>query len=422
MARGYAGETQPSTTSVRTVALAVTAGVFLGGVATGVAFPTLPLLDKYLGISAAMLGVILSANRIARLAMNTPAGAIIDSLGARRPMVAGLFVQGLAPFGYVAGLYTPTVELGVLPLVGSVSAPAAVFVLARVSWGIGSAFVFVGAFTIITGVTEERNRGKWTGYMRGGQSLGFPAGLVMGGLVADLFDIQTAFLTAGTLALLAGLLGWRVLPDVRSDASRRTRIGELPAIARSIPGVIPVGVANAGLRLLFGGVLLTTAVKYAAELDLTTLGLTATGVSGLVMGLGVLASSVATLVSGRLSDGVGTRALVTLPAFALLASGFAVLAFVGSLAGVVAGIVLIGFGAGGAGPALLATLGDLSPDDDVGKLGGLYNVFGDLGLSLGPLLALPAVSHVGFTVTYSASAVVALGCLLLVNATLLAHD
>lgn len=56
----------------------------------------------------------------------------------------------------------------------------------------------------------------------------------------------------------------------------------------------------------------------------------------------------------------------------------------------------------------------------MGKLGGLYNVFGDVGVSLGPLLALPALSAVGFTVTYSVSALVAVACLLLVNATLLA--
>lgn len=411
-----------ASSSVRSVALAVTAGVFLGGVATGVAFPTLPLLDDVLGISAVMLGVVLSANRIGRLATNTPAGGIIDERGARRPMVAGLFVQGLAPFGYVAGLHTPTTELGIIPLVGSVSAPAVVFVLARLLWGIGSAFVFVGAFTVITGLTAEGNRGRWTGYMRGGQSLGFPTGLVVGGVLADIYDIQTAFLAAGTLAMAAGVLGWLVLPDVRSTTDQRTRFRDVPTIARSTPGVIPVGVANAGIRLLFGGVLLTTAVKYAADLEVRSVGLGAAGVSGLVMGAGVVASAGATLASGRLSDELDTRALVAVPAFAVLAVGFGVLAFVGSLWGLVAGVVLVGVGTGSAAPALLATLGDLSPADDLGKLGGLYNVFGDVGLTLGPLLALPAVASVGFTVTYSASALVALGCLLLVNATLLTHD
>jgi len=408
--------------SVRTVAIAVTAGVFLGGVATGVAFPTLPLLDRVLGISAVMLGVILAANRIARLVMNTPAGQLIDERGARKPMIAGLFVQGLAPFGYVVGLYTPAVDLATLPVVGTVSAPGLVFVLARAFWGVGSAFVFVGAFAIITGITTKETRGKWTGYMRGGQSLGFPAGLVVGGVLTDVFDVQTAFLTAGTLALLAGVVAFVVLPDVRASAGARVPLRELPGLARSTPGVVPVGIANGTIRFLFGGILLTTAVKYAAELELQVGVLTAAGVSGLVMGGGVVVSSVSTVVSGRLSDRVEHRALVTLPAFALLAAGFAALALVPSFLGVATGVALVGAGTGGSGPALLATLGDISPTGETGKFGGLYNVFGDIGLSLGPLVAFPAVTTVGYDLTYLACAGLAVGCLLLVNATLLGAE
>jgi MFS family permease len=409
----------PADHSVRTVAVAVTAGVFLGGVATGVAFPTLPLLDRVLGLSAVMLGVVLAANRVARLVMNTPAGQVIDERGARTPMIAGLFVQGLAPFGYVAGLHTPAVQVGTLPVVGSVSAPGVVFVLSRAFWGVGSAFVFVGAFAIITGVTTRETRGKWTGYMRGGQSLGFPAGLVVGGVLTDLFDVQTAFLTAGTLALTAGVVAFLVLPDVRPEAGGRVPLRDLPALARSTPGVVPIGLANGTIRLLFGGVLLTTAVKYAARLELQVGALTAAGVSGLVMGVGVVVSSVATVLSGRLSDRVEHRALVTLPAFGLLAAGFAALALVPSFVGVAGGVALVGAGTGGSGPALLATLGDLSPAGETGKFGGLYNVFGDIGLSIGPLVAFPAVATVGYGATYLVCAGLAVACLLLVNATLL---
>jgi len=124
-----------STAEIRTIALAVIAGVFFGGVATGVAFPTLPLLDEKLVISAIMLSLILSANRIARLFMNTPAGTIIDRVGARKPMIFGLFTQALAPFGYVIGLHTPPTDLGTLPILGDVSLPGVVFVLSRLFWG-----------------------------------------------------------------------------------------------------------------------------------------------------------------------------------------------------------------------------------------------------------------------------------------------
>jgi MFS family permease len=389
---------------VRTVAVAVTAGVFLGGVATGVAFPTLPLLDRVLGISAVMLGVILAANRIARLLMNTPAGSFIDRVGARKPMIAGLFVQGLAPFGYVVGLNTPTVGPGTFPVVGSVSAPGLVFVLARAFWGVGSAFVFVGAFAVITHVTEREDRGRWTG-----------------GVLADLFDVQTAFLTAGTLAMLAGVIGLLVLPDVAPSGTGRTALRRLPSLVRATPGVLPIGVANGAIRLLFGGVLLTTAVKYAAVLDLNLgeVGLGAAGVTGLVMGAGVLASSAATVVAGRVSDRLDRRELATLPAFGVLATGFATLALVPTLAGMFGGVLLVGAGVGGAGPVLLAALGDRSPAGSEGRFGGVYNVFGDVGLSVGPLIAFPAVTSIGYETTYLACATVGVACLLLVNATLL---
>jgi MFS family permease len=67
----------------------------------------------------------------------------------------------------------------------------------------------------------------------------------------------------------------------------------------------------------------------------------------------------------------------------------------------------------------MAYLGDISPADDVGKLGGVYNVFGDLGSTLGPLVALPLVARVGFAAEYLACAVLALGVAVVVSRTLL---
>jgi MFS family permease len=67
----------------------------------------------------------------------------------------------------------------------------------------------------------------------------------------------------------------------------------------------------------------------------------------------------------------------------------------------------------------MAYLGDISPADDVGKLGGVYNVFGDLGSTIGPLVALPLVAHVGFAAEYLACALLALGVGVLVSPTLL---
>ncbi len=398
--------------AVRYVVASLVAGVFFGGMGGGVAFPTLPTLGPIVGISPFFVGLILSVNRFTRLVVNTPAGQVLDSVGTRRPMIAGFAVQGLAPFGYVLGLR-----------VGGGAEAAAVFLAARILWGLGSAFVFVGAFSTVTHVTTAENRGKWIGYMRGGQSLGFPAGLVLGGIVTDAYGYAVAFGVAGAAGLLAAVVATAVLPNVNS-AVEASSLRELPGIVRADPRIAAVGTVNLVVRFLFAGVLLSTAVLYAREYGVTIGLLSATGVSGVVMAVTVLGSSTATVVVGRFSDGLANRALVAVPALGVLAVGFALLALLPGLGlpllgGVVAAVALIGLGVGGSNPPLMAYLGDVSPGDGVGKLGGVYNAFGDLGSTLGPLVALPLVRRVGFAAEYLACAGLALLAAVLVVRTLL---
>jgi MFS family permease len=394
--------------SVRYVVGSLVAGVFFGGLGGGVAFPTLPTLGPLLGISPFLVGLILSVNRFTRLVTNTPAGQILDRVGTRRPMIVGFTLQGLAPFGYVLGLHA-----GGLPV-----SSAAVFLGSRAVWGFGSAFVFVGAFSTITHVTTAENRGKWIGYMRGGQSLGFPTGLVVGGLLTDAYGYDIAFAVAGVTALLAAVVAFLVLPDV-SPAVEASALRELPAIVRADPRIAAVGTVNFVVRFLFAGVLLSTVVLYADEHAIEIGLFSATGVSGIIMAISVLGASATTVLVGRYSDRLANRALLTMPALAVLAGGFVLMVVLPTLTGVVIAVALIGVGVGGSNPPLMAYLGDVSPADDVGKLGGVYNVFGDLGSTLGPLVALPLVARVGFATEYLTCAVLALGVGLLVSRTLL---
>lgn len=393
--------------SVRYVAGSLVLGVFFGGVAGGVAFPTLPRLGPVLGISPFLVGVILAANRFTRLLANTPAGTILDRMGTRRPMVGGFLVQAVAPFGYALGM-----DPASLPVT-----PATVFVASRVAWGLGSAVVFVGAFATITRVTTPQNRGRWTGYMRGGQSLGFPAGLVVGGLVTDAIGIQQAFLLAGVAGLFSTAVAVAVLPDLTADVDRTAGLRAIPGLVRADPRVAVVGTVNTVVRFLFAGVLLSTVVLYAAENEVRFAGLSESGISGAVMALSVVFASASTVVVGRYSDELDNRAAVTIPALALLGSGFTLLAFVPTLFGTAVGVSLVGLGVGGTNPPLLAYLGDISPEDDVGKLGGVYNVFGDVGSTLGPVVALPLASTIGFAGEYliCAALVVAVGAMISVT-------
>jgi len=366
-------------------------GVFFGGVGGGVAFPTLPILGTVLGISPFVVGVILSMNRFTRLLMNTPAGQIIDRFGTRTPMIVGFVLQGLAPFGYVLGLYAEFV-----PILG----PAAVFIVARVVWGFGSAFVFVGAFSTVTHITTQNNRGKWIGYFRGGQSLGFPTGLILGGLLTEMYGYAAAFAISGAIGLFAALVAFFVLPNIYSSIDRRAKIRELPHIVQRDRRIFAIGTVNFTVRFLFAGVLLSTVVLYLDAQGVNMGGFSAVGTSGFVMAIAVIFSSGTTLVSGVISDNVGDRVLVTLPALGCLGFGFVLLGMVPTLPGIIAGIAAVGIGVGGTNPPLLAYLGDISPEGDVGKIGGVYNVFGDLGSMLGPMVALPLAARIGYRTEY----------------------
>jgi MFS family permease len=398
--------------SVRYVVGSLIAGVFLGGVGGGVAFPTLPTLGTVLGISSFMVGLILSMNRFVRLLMNTPAGQILDTVGIRRPMVVGFLLQGLVPFGYVLGLHADHLPVSA----------ATTFLLVRGLWGVGSAFVFVGAFSTVTHITTEDNRGKWVGYMRGGQSLGFPTGLVLGGVLSDVYGYEEAFVVAGAAGLFAAFVAFLVLPDVDADVEATSSLREVPALVTGDVRILTVGVVNFVVRFLFAGILLSTVVLYTRENGITLSLLSATGVSGVVMAVSVVFASVTTIAVGRVSDGLSNRALLTIPALALFAGGFVTLGLVPTAAGTVLGVALVGVGVGGTNPPLLAYLGDISPAGDLGKMGGVYNVFGDLGSTLGPLVALPVAARVAVTTEYLACVVLVALAAVLVGATLLGPE
>jgi DHA1 family multidrug resistance protein-like MFS transporter len=376
--------------SVPVVVGAVIAGVFFGGVGGGVAFPTLPTLGTLLGIAPFVVGLILSVNRFTRLLLNTPAGDVLDRFGTRRPMLVGFVVQGMVPFGYVLAL-----DPGQIPL-----SSASLFFISRACWGVGSAFVFVGAFTTVTHVTTSENRGKWVGYMRGGQSLGFPTGLIVGGLLTDTHGYAVAFLVAGVAGLFAAVVAFLVLPNIDSDVSATTRLRDLPRVVRADVRVLGIGFANFSVRFLYAGVLLSTVVLYTQEHNIAFGALAETGVSGVVMAVSVLSMSITNLAVGRLSDSLPSRTYTVIPALGLFGLGFAVLGLLPTVTGTVVGVAVIGIGVGGTGPPLMAYLGDIAPGGDVGKLGGVYNVFGDLGSTLGPLVALPLASAVGVSGEY----------------------
>ena len=373
------------------VVLAVIVSTFFVGFGGGVIFPILPNLGAVLGISPFLVGLILSANRFTRLVANAPAGSLVDRIGTRTPFVAGLFVEGVATLGYVIAL--------------DAALPSAWFLGARVLWGVGSALVFATAYTIAADVSTGGSRGTNMGVVRGGITLGFPAGLVMGGVVSDRYGVTAAFVVAAAFALLASLIAYRMVPETHvSEENTAIKPWE---IDRTLP-TLTVGFVNFGLFFAYLGALFSTLVLFVDAHGIGVWGYGPQGMSGLLMAITVVSASGFMLFGGRLSDVHYGRVPVLLAFLAVSFVGFVLLALAGSLPSLILACVCIGAGQGGTSGPLMALLADLTPGERTGRAMGTNNILGDLGGGLGPMVSLPLIEAVGFAPVYAACAVVPL--------------
>lgn len=393
---------------VRFVAGSFVVGIFLPSVAGGITFPALPRLELVLGLSPAVVGLILATADGARLLSNAPVGSLLDRVGTRRPLIAGFLLLTIAPFGYALGM-----DSGPVPL-----EPAVVFVVSQAAAGVGAALVLVGGYAMITDITTPENRGQWLGYMLGSYGLGFPIGMVVGGVVADVYGIRDAFLLGGVVTLVSVPVILALVPDSSPEVDRDGGIRKIPSLVRADCRLAVIGTTN-GIMSFLSRAFLTTVVVFTAELGLEIGGLGDMGVTGFVLALVTLAAAGSTLVAGRYSDSFDDRVYLVLPSLCVMAVGFVTVAMVPTLAGIVAGGVVAAVGGGAVDPVLKAYLGDISPPGDVAKLGGAYNVFGDLGSILGPMVALPAASSVGFDAVYFGCAGLSAVAAVLVAKTLL---
>lgn len=409
---------------IPTVILAVVASTFFVGFGGGVIFPILPNLGAFLGISAFMVGLILSANRFVRLLANAPAGALVDRYGTRKPFVFGLLIEGIATLGYVvavllpaperfAGVATamPTIDAGPL-FVGSdewfwviagIVAPETWFLIARILWGLGSAAVFATAYTIAADVSPENARGTNMGVIRGGLLLGFPTGMVLGGVASSVAGEAVAFGLASAFAIFASIVAYLLVPETHvQEAGYRSSVKPWE-LETAIPAVT-IGFVNFGVMFAYLGALFATLVLFLDERAIYVFGLDAQGTSGIFMAGTVVAAGIAMMVGGRISDLRQSRMPVLMAFLVVTFLGFLFLARTASLLDLVLACLLIGIGQGGTSGPMMALLADLMPEERMGRAAGTNNVLGDVGGGLGPMVSLPLVEIVGFAPIYIACA------------------
>jgi len=364
--------TRPLAHDVATrAALAITPGVLLSGFAGGVAFPILPLVGRREGLSLAFIGVILAANRAARVVSNPFVGMLTDRIGGRRTLVAGLAIQVA-----VMGLYF----LGVLT-----HHPGVFFLVGRLLHGPGSAAAFVAAQALALEAGGAAHGGRTVGIVRAAQAIGVPFGIVAGGLMAEWIGDAATFELALVALLLATAAAYVGVPDLRAEIRRGVSFMAALRSFASRP-LAAIGAMNLAASFSASGMVLTTVVLLVHDRQIAVFHLGDRGSSGALMGWLCIAQSLTMPLAGAFGDRRHMHARIAAAGLLIVVPGLVLVALWQTSAGLIVGLGLIGVGAGGLGPSLLALLGQEVKGGERGAAVGMLQLCGDVGGALGPLV------------------------------------
>jgi MFS family permease len=361
----------------------------------GIVVPAVPLFAQQFGVGSTGAGAVVSAFALMRLLSGLAAGRLVDRVGERRALLAGLLVVALSSL--LAGLARSFPELLVLRGVG----------------GVGSAVFTIAATGLLLRVATAAQRGRTQSVYRGGFLLGGIVGPAFGGAVLSVSLRAPFFLYAGTL-LLAALAAATLLPRPPAVEARPrpTDAGLPPALSRTS---LSTALASPAYRAALAG---NFAVGFSVlGVRSTVVPLLVVGPLGLAEGWVGAAFTVAALVqgvlllpAGRAVDEVGRRP--TLVAGGLLtAASLAGLAAVQGPVSLLAAMTVFAAGAALLGVAPAAIVGDVV-EGRGGTAVAVWQMSSDLGSVLGPLAAGLLIDQASFPVALGASALVVAACAL----------
>jgi MFS family permease len=345
--------------------------VLLAGVAGGIAFPILPIVGVQAGLSLPFIGVILASNRAMRVLTSPIVGALADRFGGRRTLIAGLVLQIAVMVLYTLGITT--------------AHPGTFFLLGRMLHGPGSACVFVAGQALALHAGGKTQGGRTAGTVRAAMGVGVPLGLVAGGVVSDRWGNAATFESALVGILVATLVAWRLVPDLRVAVPRRLGRSEIFK-AMADRRLLAIGALTFAVAFSAQGMVLTTLSLLAHARGMSLLGFGDQGTSSVLMGLMVVVSAITMPVAGHWGDRHRAHAAIALAGLIVLVPSLVLIALSSTATGLVAGIALMGLGSGALSPSLLALVSELVPQDRRGVAIGVLQLWGDIGGTLGPLV------------------------------------
>ena len=339
-------------------------------VALGTVLPVVPQYVKHrLGGGDLSVGIAVGALFIGAVVLRPYAGRLGDRFGRRVLIVMGALVVAVSILIY------GTVE------------SLAFLIAARVLTGLGEAAFFVGAATMVADLAPVDRRGEAFSYWSVAVYGGTAFGPVIGETVFDASGAGTVWIVAGSLALVAAVLG---------AFTREVPRPEGAPVDRRILNRAAVGPGT----VLFSGLIALAAFVSFVPLYVDSVGLGSADSVFLLYGGLVL---VVRVLGARLPDLLGARRAGMI-ALVCTAIGMAVMASWASKAGLLIGTASFGAGMSLLYPALLVLALSNAPETERASVVGTFSSFFDMSQGVGALTSGGVAEAIGYRGAFGAGA------------------
>ena len=339
--------------------------------------PLFPLIVQDLGVSYTALGLVLSTFSIATALGQVPVGFVVDRIGGRRVLIAGLFVQAgaIAMVAFTSSYWSLLVAFTVAGIAHSVYHPADYSILSR-------------------SVPERRLGRAYTLHSFSG-NIGTAITPMMMVALSALWDWRAAFLLIGIVGLVLALIliPFGTLldgtgPEPQSAASSREsgrgeRFGSWRAglgLLMSTP-ILLCFVFYVILNTAFNGIR-TFAPTALVEMYSMPLASANGALTGFILG-----GAVGILIGGVIADRFGARSLAAI--VGLIGSG-TILIFIGNVSLPIVALVglltLAGFLRGIVVGTRDLMVYAVTPSGDHGKVFAFVSTGGHVGMAVMPLV------------------------------------
>lgn len=166
----------------------VTFAGFVNNLNDGMMWGLLPVLLAGRGLTLVEIGVIAAIYPAVWGLSQIGTGALADRLSHRTLLLSGMVLQGVVIIGFLTeGNHLWYIGLAIL-------------------LGLGTALVYPTFLAAIARATHPADRAHSLGIFRFWRDLGYAAGALFTGVVADLFSLNGAILAVGILTVLSGLV------------------------------------------------------------------------------------------------------------------------------------------------------------------------------------------------------------------------